>query len=79
MTSDKANAKQPTFEFLEDVAAAQDIPCDDSSRAGIEKSALGDDANNLMEEIVDTFIMEMIWTRNWSDAGCHSCGTPMTL
>jgi RNA-directed DNA polymerase len=69
MTSDKTNASQRTFEFLEDDAAAPNIQRDDSSRAGIEKSTLGDDANNLMEEIVDEVIMEMAWARVKANRG----------
>jgi RNA-directed DNA polymerase len=69
MTSDQTNPMQRTFEFLEDDAAGPNILTDDSSRAAIEKSALGAEANNLMEEIVDEVNMEMAWARVKANRG----------
>lgn len=69
MTSDQPNATQQLFEFLEDETTAPNIQRDDSTRADIEKSALGDDANSLMEQIVDEVIMEMAWARVKANRG----------
>jgi hypothetical protein len=64
MTSDQPNepAKQLSLwdEFVEQ---SQNIQRDDSTRAGIEKSALDDCTNTLMEQIVDDVLMEMAWAR----------------
>ena len=70
MTSDQPNepAKQLTL-WEEFVEQSQNIQRDDSTRAGIEKSALGDDANTLMEQIVDEVIMEMAWARVKANRG----------
>jgi hypothetical protein len=70
MTSDKPNATQRYFEFIEDDGDAPNIQRDDSTRAGVEKSALGDDANQLlMEKIVDDVLMEMAWARVKANRG----------
>ncbi len=70
MTSDKPNALQRHFEFLEDDEAVPNIQRDDSTRAGVEKSALGDDASQLlMEKIVDDVLMEMAWARVKANRG----------
>lgn len=70
MTSDQPNepAKQLTL-WEEFVEQSQNIQRDDSTRAGIEKLALGDDANTLMEQIVDEVIMEMAWARVKANRG----------
>ncbi|MGB7325015.1 MAG: hypothetical protein WBD31_09090 [Rubripirellula sp.] len=69
MTSDKPNETYRQLRLFGDGDASQDIQRDDSTRASIEKSALGDDANNLMEEIVDDVIMEMAWARVKANRG----------
>jgi RNA-directed DNA polymerase len=69
MTSDQPNATQRHFEFLEDDCDAPNIQRDDSTRAGIEKSALDEDANTLMEKIVDDVLMEMAWARVKANRG----------
>jgi RNA-directed DNA polymerase len=69
MTSDKPNETCRQLRLFGDGDASQDIQRDDSTRASIEKSALGDDANNLMEEIVDDVIMEMAWARVKANRG----------
>ncbi len=71
MTSTKPNATQVQFDFLEAEPdhAAQNIPTDDSAVAVIEKSALGDDAHNLMEAIVEEVNMEMAWARVKTNRG----------
>jgi RNA-directed DNA polymerase len=69
MTSDQPNATQQRFEFLEDEETAPNIQRDDSTRAVIEKSALDDDANTLMEKIVDDVLMEMAWARVKANRG----------
>jgi RNA-directed DNA polymerase len=73
MTSTQPNAWQLRLDFLEaePEAAAQNIPTDDSTLAGIEKSALGDDhsENSLMEAIVDEPNMEIAWARIKANRG----------
>ncbi len=66
MTSEDPNASQLRFDFLREEKPQRDvskenIQADASDLAAIEKSALGEDANNLMEEIVDEVNMEMAW------------------
>lgn len=72
MTSDQPNepAKQLTLweEFVEQ-SKLENIQRDDSTRAGIEKSALGDDANTLMDEIVDAAHMEIAWAKVKANRG----------
>lgn len=69
MTSEPTNAEQLAFDFVEADHAAANIPTDDSAQAAIEKSALGDDAYNLMEAIVDEVNMEMAWARVKANRG----------
>ena len=70
MTSTKPNATQVQFDFLEDEPDhVAKHPADDSAVAVIEKSALGDDAHTLMEEIVDEVNMEMAWARVKANRG----------
>ncbi|GAA4469525.1 group II intron reverse transcriptase/maturase [Novipirellula rosea] len=69
MTSENPNAEQLVFDFVEPDHAAPNIQTDDSDLAVIEKSALGDDAHNLMEAIVDEVNMEMAWARVKANRG----------
>ncbi|EMI22924.1 RNA-directed DNA polymerase (Reverse transcriptase), partial [Rhodopirellula maiorica SM1] len=69
MTSEPPSAEQLAFDFVEADHAAANIPTDDSDLAAIEKSALGDDAYNLMEAIVDEVNMEMAWARVKANRG----------
>ena len=69
MTSENPNEEQLVFDFVEPDLAAPNIPTDDSGLAVIEKSALGDDAHNLMEAIVDEVNMEMAWARVKANRG----------
>ena len=69
MTSENPNAEQLVFDFVEADQAAPNIPTDDSALAAVEKSALGDDAHNLMEAIVDEVNMEMAWARVKANRG----------
>lgn len=45
------------------------IQRDDSTRADIEKSALDDDTNTLMDKVVDAVLMEMAWARVKANRG----------
>lgn len=65
MTSNQPNARQLPLDFFEGEreADAPNIQPDDSTLAGIEKSALGDDVNSLMEAIVDGPNMDIAWAR----------------
>ena len=69
MNSEEPNerSKQLTLwdEFVE---KSQNIQRDDSTRASIEKSALGEN-HALMEEIVDEIIIEMAWARAKANRG----------
>ena len=74
MTSEDPNASQLRFDFLREEEPQRDvskenIQADASDLAAIEKSALGEDANNLMEEIVDEVNMEMAWARVKANRG----------
>ena len=74
MTSEDPNASQLRFDFLLEEepdcdVTNENIQSDASALAGIEKSALGEDANNLMEEIVDDGNMEMAWARVKANRG----------
>ncbi len=74
MTSEDPNASQLRFDFLREEepdcdVTNENIQSDASALAGIEKSALGEDANNLMEEIVDEVNMEMAWARVKANRG----------
>ena len=68
MTS-KPNDLQTLFDFVQEPCEPQNIQRDDSTLAGTEKSALGDDANALMEEIVDELNIEIAWARVKANRG----------
>lgn len=71
MTSRESNETPRQLSFLEEEpgVASQNVQRDDSTRAAVEKSALDDDANSLMEEIVDELNMETAWARVKANRG----------
>ena len=68
MTS-KPNDLQTLFDFVQEPCEPQNIQRDDSTLADTEQSALGDDANALMEEIVDELNIEIAWARVKANRG----------
>ena len=70
MTSEQPNEPAKQLSLWEEfVEQSQNIQRDDSTRADIEKSALGDDALTLVEQIVDEVTMEMAWARVKANRG----------
>jgi RNA-directed DNA polymerase len=72
MTSDKPNETHrqlSCFDEAEGGDASQNILCDDWVGAAIEKSALGNDVDALMESIADELNMEIAWARVKANRG----------
>jgi RNA-directed DNA polymerase len=71
MTSGKSNETYRQLSFIEeeDRSASPNIQRDDLTAADIEKSALNDDANALMEAIVDDLNIETAWARVKANRG----------
>ena len=67
MTSNP-NDSQTVFDFVKDQCEPPNIQRDDSTSAGIEKSALGND-HALMEEIVDELNFDIAWARIKANRG----------
>jgi RNA-directed DNA polymerase len=71
MNSDKTNETYRQLNFFEDWdgSVSENIPRDDSTQASIEKSALSDGVNILMEAIVDELNMGIAWARIKANRG----------